>query len=484
MTNNTQELGRHPSASSRPTMQTLAAPTWHHAKWALALTTMVLFLANVNVLALSLGLPERYFNPLLLVFGCLTLAAFGSELRYAFSPVMRWALGFLTVFLATATYSVLYSPYVTFTLIDARNGFQRYAATILILLASFCIGSWAVNTARLQTLLKVLFAVNTFAALSPLIFALLPGVTIALSTTLSSARVSGLFFLDPNEYALQSLYSLALGTVLSIRTAQARWALIGLAASTAACFLSISKAGILCLLLLLISTTSIATAIRWRSLRPGAMLLGTLLLGLFLILWLIISVGVGRSAASLALEHRERLEHVWAILATGRLDDETTTHRTGLWKQTLQVCWESPFIGHGLTSMDFIPGIVDRAPHNTFLVIFGEAGLVGLLALTPLLLSCIRVLLQHIQADIKALLLTFLVIQLFLWFTLSNTLWIRPQNLMTGCILGIVTATLVRERSPARACWGPLRVCGLPLGRGRRSPRHPALFAGRHTTTP
>lgn len=64
-------------------------------------------------------------------------------------------------------------------------------------------------------------------------------------------------------------------------------------------------------------------------------------------------------------------------LLNGRIDSETTNGRSVLAREALREWMKSPFYGNGLGKLDFMPRS-GLAPHNLFLKVLGETGLMGL----------------------------------------------------------------------------------------------------------
>jgi len=72
----------------------------------------------------------------------------------------------------------------------------------------------------------------------------------------------------------------------------------------------------------------------------------------------------------------KRLEQVGSLLQ-GNFDAESTTARSVLWEEALELISAQPFLGYGLGCFHNLPENV-LGTHNTYLMIWGEAGILGL----------------------------------------------------------------------------------------------------------
>lgn len=90
-------------------------------------------------------------------------------------------------------------------------------------------------------------------------------------------------------------------------------------------------------------------------------------------------------ASTLNLQQIQRLTEVAAI-AQGEVNEETTTHRTVLWKEASLLIAKNPILGYGTSCFSRLPegGL---GPHNTYLFVWGEGGIIPFIALLVFVLS-------------------------------------------------------------------------------------------------
>jgi len=75
----------------------------------------------------------------------------------------------------------------------------------------------------------------------------------------------------------------------------------------------------------------------------------------------------------------KRLNEVLGLLS-GEINDETTTHRSELWGVAISLISANPITGYGTGCFHFLPE-VNMGSHNTYLLVWGEGGIVALTAL-------------------------------------------------------------------------------------------------------
>jgi len=435
------------SFSSHNTHSTAAAPAWQpfsnrgcRISLLLAYLCSLPCLLNLNVFLQYFTLTQHSYT--LMLLACCGIAVFllRSTLQFLLASPIIWVLLALFHFFLVALVAGATSPYTSLTLAIERGAISRYGGILVILITGFCCGTASILFRKWHWLLLFLFAVSSLSPISAVVQQLIH----------PAERATGFVFLDPNEAGLYALFPLVLGVVLTINTHRRFWLLSGLAFSSYGVLTSFSKTAMLALLVLLFLQPIFL--LRNRSISPHTKRYVSLVLWTAFIAYSLAfcAAASGRIGAFLTSEQQERMEALWFLLTTGTLDDTTTSLRFSIWRHCIDLWLEAPLLGHGLTSMDIVPGLHDRSPHNVFLVLLCEAGAVGT---APIVLSSLLVIgysLLNCSEEIRTLSIGFLIIALFFCMSLSNAMWIRPLNFFAGCVLGLLTVSKWRHPSLPR----------------------------------
>lgn len=411
--------------------------------WAMWISLCLLAILNGNSVAVLAGAPERFLNPILLLVALLVLGMGLKELPKIGRPPVPAFLIFAAAFLMSGAFAATLGNYVP--LDKALEEVPLYGAAVLLVLCGLVTATRAGEADQVDALLKTLFWPFVAASLSGLVFVLVPwfGNVLALQP---GARLHGVFT-NIIELGGQSGFSLVLGLVLTMRTKRAHWVVVGTVAGLTAAIGSFSKASMLGFLPLLALLGYVAAGARLR-LKPLLVLVAVVLLGAasaFGVAGLLLD---GTLGVELGTDQRLRLESLMDIIASGTLDETTTTGRTAVWKVGVEHWKASPVFGLGLSAFDRVRG-PDIEIHNSALRVLGESGLVGMVAFMAMLTSLVFVVVRHPRRDMHVLGLGFLLVQLPAFTSIGYVLLSRNHNLITGVVLGLLVANAAGGPNPS-----------------------------------
>lgn len=403
--------------------------------WAAWFSLCLLAILNGNSIAVLAGAPERFLNPILLL---VALAVFGAGLRELPKigrPPLPAFLLFAAAFLVSGAFSATLGNYIP--LDKAMEEVPLYGAAVLLVLCGVVTATRAAEAGQVNAFLHTLYWPFVAASLSGLAFVMIPAVGNVLALQ-PGARLHGVFT-NIIELGAQSGFSLVLGLVLTMRTKQRRWVVIGTLAGLTAAIGSFSKASMLGFLPLLALLGYVAAGARLR-LRPILVLAVIVVIGAagaFGIARLLLDGSLG---VELGTDQRLRLTSLMDIISSGTLDETTTTGRTAVWKIGFEHWKASPIFGLGLSAFDRVRG-PDIEIHNSALRVLGESGLVGFIAFVAMLVALVRVVVRHPRPEMHVLGLGFLLVQLPAFTSVGYVLLSRNHNLVTGAVLGLLIAT-------------------------------------------
>lgn len=351
---------------------------------------------NLNYAAQHVGAPKRPW-PLLGVFagvGVITvcnLNAIGANMlgiSQLFSPIILllcvagwfWSKGNLTSLARTPIWPFFLA--VTFYLMlgFASGMGQRdlrlipptfsIIASLLILATISSVTLALVAKGQTGALLMICYFLSLMATLSVFIPVVYPAWQ-QLMQTQDETRASG-FFANPNEAGVAILYFIAFAFSIASYRKQPIWIMAAIPVAAAAVFYTYSRSSILAMCFLIGTLSFLVFPIRRVVLSGGAIILAISIM-FFMRSYIEEASRNDRDFTSTQL-HRMRL---FNELLEGRIDSETTGGRSELAAWTFAEWQRSPFVGHGLSS--FSGGKNRLGSHNTFLMVLGEVGIVGLI---------------------------------------------------------------------------------------------------------
>jgi O-antigen ligase len=158
----------------------------------------------------------------------------------------------------------------------------------------------------------------------------------------------------------------------------------------------------------------------------------------------------------------------------------TAAGRLELYKDALRRWPEAPLLGHGAGSWPLLVGLPDRlsTPHNMFLEVAVESGVVGLVLMAALLIVGLRpISVERLRNDPLAL----CVFMLFVWeFIKANLGPDIAESRLMFMLLGMLAMFAIRQVAPNPGA--PARVPLQPAPLDLSTARPSALARRRHAT--
>lgn len=260
----------------------------------------------------------------------------------------------------------------------------------------------------------------------------------------STQRMGGLFG-NPNEAAVVAVFAAALLQTFPFRNRLTQLALLLLVIVSV--ILTLSKTGMVAMIVVLFVTSI------WPIKLPKLLIISALAVAAFafvqdpraLILATVETLGLNLNDSQLT-----RLLAVPEILS-GRLDEETTTHRSLLWQAIYEDAWRRFPTGGGIGSAHNYSGVGGlyqnntwQGAHNVFLMLFAEAGPLAPMLMVVALVS-VAAKLWSLGSTARPLLLLLMVLVVELSSTHTG-LTTRYSNIVIASIFGLAHAIWKMQR--------------------------------------
>jgi len=250
----------------------------------------------------------------------------------------------------------------------------------------------------------------------------------------ASQRMGG-FFANPNEAAIASVASVVF--LLAMPFGRRILQILALMCAAGAVFLTLSKAGVIALILVL----ALYAVVSLKGYKIVIAIAGCMFAVLIVSdIQSVIYAVIDQPIFELDAYQRGRLLAVWDILS-GQIDERTSTGRTYLWALALDSAWEHFPWGAGLGSAHHIAGGVLengvwQGAHNTFLMVWVEAGVLPaalfVVSVAALAITAVRRRAGYLE---WALLVLFFAEMLATHTALGE----RYQNLLVGILIGLLS---------------------------------------------
>lgn len=250
----------------------------------------------------------------------------------------------------------------------------------------------------------------------------------------ASQRMGG-FFANPNEAAIASVASVVF--LLAMPFGRRILQILALMCAAGAVFLTLSKAGVIALILVL----ALYAAVSLKGYKIAIAIAGCMFAVLIVSdIHNVIYAVIDQPIFELDAYQRGRLLAVWDILS-GQIDERTSTGRTYLWALAVNSAWEHFPWGAGLGSAHHIAGGVLengvwQGAHNTFLMVWVEAGVLPaalfVVSVAALAITAVRRRAGYLE---WALLMLFFTEMLATHTALGE----RYQNLLVGILIGLLS---------------------------------------------
>lgn len=316
-----------------------------------------------------------------------------------------------------------------------------YLNSALIILAVVSYATGISNERQIHRYMSFVRTVFVISALSTLFSPVLYSFYLHVPPS-GRERMGGLFG-NPNEAAIAGVLAVAFLFAYPVRQLAIQSSLMVLCAISVV--LTFSKTGITTLILVGI-TIALLKGRLWMAMTIGLITIGTIIAQIDL-----------REATLASVEWLElnltssQLSRILAIIDIfgGQIDAATTTNRTYIWQLVLSDTIERFPQSGGLGSAHFyyggrLEGNVWQGAHNTFLMLFAEAGPIAPLLLGYLLIT-LAVRLWKAGPGHRGLLIA-LVVLTFEMSAAHNALATRYSNVALASLIGVAHALVVVRR--------------------------------------
>jgi len=344
-----------------------------------------------------------------------------------------------------------------------------YVNSLLVIAVSAVVGFNAAQEHSLRPFLRVLFFICMTSTM--LIYASDPLAAFFNLDRAAIGRSAGLFY-NPNEAGQMCCLTLLLGFAMLRGSRFPMVYLACIALIYGATLLTFSKTAILTAGFLTLS--QIATL---RGNRRFGLWWGFLAVFFLIGFWWLLSVDT--RYLDFSVTGKRRIHQLRSLVVEQELNEETTTHRSFLYRYGFDRFTESPVIGHGLGSFTKFEGL-RMGCHNTYLMVFGEAGgLVGIFFLFVLARWGITILRAR-SPVIRQLAMGYLIVMMLAFMVSHNELYRRYHNIFQGMVIGLIVGRAyyrerLQQRQAAfeqmpRAVREPTPNVPLPVMRSREVP--------------
>ena len=294
-----------------------------------------------------------------------------------------------------------------------------YSLFLVVTLVVYCTRD-AQRAARIAIIGAVLLAtaLNVYELLNPLTFSTIPG------------RSVGLYYNVNHSSA-----AIVLGLLLSYGVVPSRLRVPYLLVSLVGILPTFSRAGILAWVVV-VGYFILREGLTVAQVRRVVILIVTVLVLISSSLWSNLSETLEERGV-LTLNVRERL----AFLTGGGASDVSTSERQQVAAKAWEMFGEEPLLGHGTGSSLLLEGF-DIGPHNMFLVMLAEHGVIGFLVIPALLVAMLY------GANRKTMDVTIpLTLFILLYSLFSHTVLDEVHVILA---IGLVASMVASERMPKR----------------------------------
>lgn len=394
----------------------------------------LLLFCNVNGIVAMIWEINRAASAFIAAFSLLALALLAPYVMPSLRAGGGLLLAFYFLYTSLGAAVAFRSPFVSTEAIAGRV--LSYAASVLVILTYAAYGYLLIRSGKKGVeLMRLLFFISCISTLSVLIGLVYPAWTeITKSKVAVEGRLSG-FWSNPNEAGLQAALTIVVGTFVSLRTGRIWYFAVAVISAGIASFYSFSKTAIL---MSMVVSIAMAFLIQRRgiSLRNALALIVSAMLVLMLISFVRGAAMRSESRIDLTSGQIRRLEQVYAVMFEGRLDEETTTGRTLLAQEGIEMWRISPLVGNGLTTLDRLPSS-GLGPHNTFIKVLGEGGVVCLVLMLAALARIALHALRVGSASAQAFIVGGLLVLNGAFMVSHNVLDDRNHNALMGLLCGV-----------------------------------------------
>lgn len=329
----------------------------------LALGTITV--CNLNAVANNIFDLPNFLSPLIVVAGLVGAIAVPGPRFFRLSKAARINMGMLLLLMLVGWIGLVAKMDLMFWASET----YRLAASIFVFATAALICGRVAKTYGIKWLLYSSFLIFGASTASVFLGVLFPEWNIRMSNAALDSRASG-FFANPNEAGTQACLFITIGFTLTALSSRSRWLIISMAIAVPAVFFTFSRGSIIALFML--STVLSFFVFPVKNIFRVMLVMLCLIAALFATKQLIQSRMQSEKKGS-SLERRLLL---FTDLLQGRIDSKTTNGRSQLAKEAYYEWLKSPVYGQGTGGLNNMPQS-RLGPHNLFLKILGETGVIG-----------------------------------------------------------------------------------------------------------
>lgn len=254
---------------------------------------------------------------------------------------------------------------------------------------------------------------------------------------LDNTRASG-FFANPNEAGLVANFCFVFIIFFFIENIGSKKLLILLmAASVYASFRSFSKTSMVISAILLVYFIYYLYNYYLKNKKVLKVIITTIIVASLALIIFAIN-NLDELTKDWDSNQRIRIEAFTLLLTQGELETETDTERGDAFKFGINIIKESPFIGKGYGYLQY--GIIsnNQGVHNTYLMVFGESGIIGFLLFIYIFIQLSGfILFYQEKKSIIFLFTSVIIIILINCMTSHNVLLFRPINVVLAVLAAL-----------------------------------------------
>lgn len=361
-------------------------------------------------------------------------------------------LSFMLFFVLYVGIAVLSGPFDTL----AMSVLQQYAGTIIIVIAAACCG-W--RLAQSDSLEKSVLIFYGFWVSTAAIILMSDSIrqSTGMTVTYDEARMAGVFG-NPNEAGVAAAVAFGMGFAL-LGARRWRGAIsIGMLICGLAALSTFSKMAIL--ITLAVSILQMLLPSAGSRTRNTSRFFALIMMVAFA--WLFT---IGVEQIEWGNTQLARLMELKDLIVNLAINDDTTTNRSSLIEIGFSNFLEHPVFGQGLGSFHEMEGAAGSGAHNTYLVVAGEAGIVGFAPFLLFLALWTRESLRCKDAFVRQLCLIYIAAFALHCFSSHSVLELRYHNIMLGLSFGLLSGRSRYLRSSSKSAAATEAASDSALGR-------------------
>jgi len=319
-------------------------------------------LGSLNGIALLAFGIVRFFSPLMLGLCITILLVLRLAMIRSLGTAGLWYVGFLLSYLAISLFNGFS---------DSSLYLLQYHITAAMVMVCCAMGARHVALATSpRTVLRIAFIIALFPVVYAILGTIFPGRFYPYGKAKLLERAAGSFG-NANATGAVICLAVAIGFGCLLFEKRRLYIMLGIGMSAIACMLTFSRASIIMLLGVAFVQIFISPLIKRKSMALA------MILAVGGVFWFL-AAGVNLLTAATS-EQMHRINSLWNIFS-GSTSSEDTGGRLILIQAALEEWTENPILGRGFGSFRQLE-VTGGGPHNVFLLVLGEGGLIPFFAL-------------------------------------------------------------------------------------------------------